>query len=337
MITGARGFQASHLAHRLIGLDAEVIGIVRQTGPPRFPFQEWPEALRFEVGSVEDFALAQRVVQKHSPTLLMHLAAWTEVGKSAEYPYPTLLANAFGTLNVLEAARSAKDLRGVVVVTSDKAYGPGPIPYRETQPFVTNPADTYSCSKAVADLLAQHYARQFDLPVRVVRPVNVFGPGQSNKTTLITATAHRVLSGQPAAIREGRADVKREYVYVGDAVEAYLRLAEDVALHGHAGLPPLDEPGAVAFNLGSGEVLTTRQVVEQILAAVGRAGEPMEVQPPLPGPETGDQCVDSSKFRRRFPDWRPRSFEEGLRRTLAWYAERLGVVKPDSERLRLVA
>jgi CDP-glucose 4,6-dehydratase len=292
-----------------------------------------------EYGTLEDYAFIQRVIHRRSPAVIFHLAAQTEVGRSVHFPWETWEANVRGTYNVLEASRNAVGLEALVLASSDKAYGDGPLPYRETQPLMIN-GDVYSASKAVADQLAQNYARCYPLPVRILRPGNIYGPGQENWTTLIASTAQRLLNGEPPAVRAGREEVLREYLYVEDACAAYRRVAEDAVFQGQAGLPPLTEPGAVAFNIGSGERLTTRQVVDRIVAALGRPPQEPEITPADPAVgkrELGDQYLDTTKFRERFPDWQPRSFEEGLQATLWWYEEFLSAQPTQPQLQRLAA
>lgn len=312
LVTGAKGFQATHLAHRLTEHGVRVVGIARHPEPHA------ASGVRIEVGSVEDAGFVSYVMRRHEPEFVFHLAAWTEVGKSAQYPHAALSANVTGTTNVLEAARLNRKLRGLVFVSSDKAYGPGPIPYVESQPFVLNSADTYSFSKALADLTAQHYACRYGLPLRIARPANIYGPGQRNKTTLITATINRLMNGQPPSVRAGRENVLREWVYVDDAIEAYIRLAEDAA-QGDDGLPPRDEPGALAFNIGSGDICCTKSMIEEIVDIYGYDGA-IETDPPIAAPETGDQYVKREKFRQRF-HWQYTGLRLGLRRTVEWCRE----------------
>jgi nucleoside-diphosphate-sugar epimerase len=131
----------------------------------------------------------------------------------------------------------------------------------------------------------------------------------------------RLSKGEPVRIYRGMEGVRREWLYVEDAVAAYLLLADDVAERGNSDLEPLTRLGAVGFNVGPGsaDVLTTRQVVTRILEFMDRDPDFVEIVGAGREPQIGDQYLDSDKFRQRFPQWQPRSFEEGLEETILWH------------------
>ncbi len=147
----------------------------------------------------------------------------------------------------------APHLRGICVASSDKAYGASRnLPYTEDQPLAgTHP---YEVSKSCADLLARSYAATYDLPIAVARMGNIYGPGDLNFNRVIPGTIRSLLAGKRPGIRSDGTPV-REYFFVGDAVEAYLALAEmagDKQVRGQA------------FNFSSGEKATVLEVVKRI-------------------------------------------------------------------------
>jgi CDP-glucose 4,6-dehydratase len=324
VISGALGFVATNLVAALLRLEATIIGIARDRKPTLPGFEGTWEEIFLEWGTVYDQRFVDRVFSKYQPTVVVHLAAQTEVGRSARDPEETFRTNVEGTYCMLEGARRCRSIKAFVYGSSDKAYGHKPrelLPYLENMPLAHD-GDWYSITKSMADYCCQQYGRLYDLPIRVLRPGNIFGPGQRNATTLITATVTRLLRGERAQIRKGREDILREFVFVDDAVQAYLHIAEDVAINGHQGLPPLTDPGAIAFNVGSGARLSTMQVVSLILQNTDRHGDEIDFVPPQPNVrEIGDQYLDCTKLRTRFPEWHPRSFEEALELTVGWYAQ----------------
>lgn len=304
LVTGAAGFIGSKLVAALKARGATAGTFDRSGDPP------------LDVCSRESVEWA---VGAHRPQVVFHLAAMTEVGASFKDPFLTSRVNIVGTLNVLECCRQCPGLLALVVASSDKAYGNKPassLPLREEMPLASE-GDPYSCSKRVADLLAHDWARNFGMPVRVLRCANVYGPGQKNSTTLITSSILKALAGQRPTIHAGQATTQREWLYVDDAVEAYLLAAEDAAaLPGgfYEGL------GSHAFNVGSGEVRAVGEVVEEVLWHFDRPKDFVEVGGG-PCASIGDQRLDSSRFRKRFPEWRPLPFAEGLARTIIWHLE----------------
>lgn len=290
LVTGHKGFIGSKIAQRVSDGGGIVIGLDR---------------CRCDVGDYEQVA---RIFDRDRPQVVFHLAAQTEVGRSFERPYETYRTNVTGTLNVLECCRRWP-VESAVFASSDKAYGNGPIPYREDQ-FLQDDADVYSMSKRMADQLCQHYARTYDMPVRVLRCANVYGPGQTNGTTLITSSIRRWMLGEKPVIHGGCKFHTREWLYVDDAVDAYVLTAS---------MPREDQ--VVVFNVGSGEGRMVEDVVRMISVEMDTG---MDYHVEAGGETIGQirkQMLDSSLFRRTFPSWQTTPLWQGIRKTLAWHRE----------------
>jgi CDP-glucose 4,6-dehydratase len=170
----------------------------------------------------------------------------------------------------------------------------------------------YDVSKSCTDLLAQCYAHTYELPIVVARCGNIYGGGDLNWSRLIPGTIRSALAGQAPVIRSDGL-YRRDYVYVADAAEAYLAMAEKI------GLP---EIRGEAFNFGPDESATVLEVADAVLRLAGRS----DLKPVIENSaqaEIRDQHLDSAKAQRLL-DWRPRwPLEKGLERTIAWYRERL--------------
>jgi CDP-glucose 4,6-dehydratase len=169
----------------------------------------------------------------------------------------------------------------------------------------------YDVSKACADLISQSYAATYDLPVAVTRAGNFFGGGDLNWSRLFPGTIRSALRGRPPLIRSDGTP-RRDYVYVEDAVEAYLLLAEAVASGRVRGQ---------AVNISYERPLSVREAVTAILSATGADLEP--VTEGTATHEIQDQYLDATRARSEL-GWEPAiDFDEGLRRTVAWYREHL--------------
>ena len=215
-----------------------------------------------------------------------------------------------GTWILLEACRRA-DVPAVVVASSDKAYGPSDeLPYREEMPL--RPASPYEASKAAADAIALSYRPAYGLPVAVTRFANIYGGGDLNFSRLIPEAIVAVLDGRRPQIRSDGSP-ERDFLYVDDAVAAYLAVEHAVG----AGGPAAGE----AFNAGGERPHSVAEVLETIGAVAGAGLEPEYHGTGNPAGEIDRQYVDSTKLRE-LTGWRPEvELRDGLRRTLEWYRD----------------
>jgi CDP-glucose 4,6-dehydratase len=264
-------------------------------------------------GDVQDAAGMVDIVKELDISAVFHLAAQAIVVKAAQDPMTTFETNIRGTWNVLEACREAPAVDAVVVASSDKAYGPSTqLPYTEDQPVAGRNA--YDVSKACADLVALAYHASFDLPVAVTRCANLFGPGDRNWSRIVPGTIRAVLHGERPVVRSDGSMV-RDYIYVDDAADAYLTVAEAL-LDGRDGV------AGEAFNFSLETPLTVLQVVDTIIRMMGSDITPDVLGGTLTN-EITRQFMSSAKARARL-GWRPRiGFEAGLRQTIAWYRTEL--------------
>jgi len=174
-----------------------------------------------------DYESLLRILNEHEIRTVFHLAAQAIVVKANRAPLGTWESNVRGTYTLLEACRTAGGrVERIVVASSDKAYGDhAELPYREDFPLrARNP---YDVSKACADLIARSYAVAYELPVAVTRLANVYGPGDLNWSRLIPDTARALARGESPVIRSDGTS-ERDYVYVEDAVDAYLAVAASI-------------------------------------------------------------------------------------------------------------
>jgi CDP-glucose 4,6-dehydratase len=238
--------------------------------------------------------------------VVFHLAAQTIVPIANRNPVETFDTNVRGTWTVLEACRRSPQVRAVIVASSDKAYGEqDDLPYREGTQL--SPRHPYDVSKAAADLVARSYAATYGLPVAVTRAGNFFGGGDLNWSRIVPGTLRSAIRGNAPVIRSDGSPL-RDYLYIEDAIEAYLLLAEAVLrddLHGEA------------VNISYERPLSVSALVAALLNALG--SDLVPVVESTAQHEIRDQYLDASLVRSRL-GWLPRyELDEGIRRTVAWY------------------
>jgi CDP-glucose 4,6-dehydratase len=311
LVTGGHGFVASHLARALLERGDSVT--VLDLAPPPLSgltLQGIAPEIELVEADLRDRERAEATLSAGEFDVVFHLAAQTLVGPAMSDPAATFEANVRGTWTLLEACRHA-DVPAVVVASSDKAYGPSEeLPYREQMPL--RPASPYEASKAAADAIALSYRPAYGLPVAVTRFANIYGGGDLNFSRLIPEAVAAVLDGRRPEIRSDGSP-ERDFLYVDDAVAAYLAIEHAVG----AGGPAAGE----AFNAGGERPHSVATVLEAIAVVSGTGIEPEYLGSGNPAGEIDRQYVDSTKLREA-TGWRPRvTLEEGLGRTLEWYRQ----------------
>ncbi|HMG45058.1 MAG TPA: GDP-mannose 4,6-dehydratase [Acidimicrobiales bacterium] len=239
LVTGAGGFVGRHLVRHLAACGDEVVEL---------------EGRVDGIDITEPHDLTEAVV-KAEPDAVYHLAGASDVGGSWAEPRATFLANALGTLNVLEASREAGADR-VLAVTSADVYGrvtEAELPLDEEQPL--RPVSPYAASKVAADALAQQAWLGHQMPVIRVRAFNHLGPGQSDKFVAPSLAARIARNERDGGdeVPIGNLTPRRDVTDVRDVVRAYRLLIERGA------------PGE-AYNVCSGKAVAVEEIAEQLLA-----------------------------------------------------------------------
>ena len=317
LVTGAQGFIGSWLAERLLDAGARVV-VPRRDVPAysRFRLDGIEQRCDLVPADVTDYEAMLRVLSEYEVSTVFHVAAQTIVGTANRAPLSTWDSNVRGTYTVLEACRAAigggTPVERIVVASSDKAYGDqGRAPYREEAPLLAR--YPYDVSKACTDLIARAYATSYDLPVAVSRLANVYGGGDMNFSRLVPDTARALVDGRRPVVRSDGSP-ERDWVYVEDAIDAYLAMANS--------LDRSDLRGR-AWNVGSGSGVSVLELVRALLRVSGRDLEPDIRGAGTPAGEIDRQVLDASAIRREL-GWEQRfALERGLTETWAWYERRL--------------
>lgn len=309
LVTGATGLLGSWLVKELLARNARVVALVQDADPQSELVRSGDDRrVAVVTGGLEDFAAVERAVNRHEAATVFHLGAQTLVGAGHRFPLATFEANVRGTYNLLEVCRVHPGLvRGVVVASSDKAYGDrADLPYTEDMPLEGR--HPYEVSKSCADLLAQSYAHTYGLPVGITRCGNIYGGGDLNWSRIVPDTVRRLARGGPPVLRSDGTFL-RDYIYVKDVARAYLRVAES-----------LDDPAVrgQAFNFSNESPLSVLDMVRAIQRAAG--GPPAD--PVILNTAAGEirhQYLSAAKARRVL-GWEPEyDLDAGLRETVAWY------------------
>lgn len=331
LITGVDGFLGSHLAKRLVAEGASVVGLsFRRKTLCSLELLGVEESIEHITGvDGAEYRQVQQVFEHYDVDTCFHLAATSTLPQAAQSPFRTFETNVKGTWNILEVARQCGSIRAVVVASSDKAYGDhdGDLPYRAGSAL--RGIHVYDASKACVEFVSHTYFFQYRVPIWVTRCSNIYGPGDLNLSRLIPGNVMRALMGLPALIHGGQQNTRREFLYIDDAVDAYLRLGESTRFSDSdweriQSMPGHEAFGYCAFNIGGGpdNVKTVREVVDAIGAIVNGELPPPTVSKRLWPPvlDISDQRVDSSRILSE-RGWSPtvRLIPDGLLHTVEWY------------------
>ena len=303
LVTGGAGFIGSNLVDELVRRDHQVVVLDDLSAGNEANLAGVRGKIDLRIGSITDLAAVQSACR--GADYVIHLAARTSVPRSVLDPLETNYVNIDGTLNVLVAARDAK-VRRVVYAASSAAYGETPsLPKTENMP--PEPISPYGVTKYVGELYAQVFGRVYGLENACIRYFNVFGPRQdptSQYSGVLSRFMLAVIQGQPPVVY-GDGEQSRDFTYVENVVDETLLACEK------------EHASGKVFNGGTGVRITLNQVLLLLEKVTGK-----KILAKYEQPRAGD-IRDSQadiSLARKVLGYEPRvHFEEGLRRTWAWY------------------
>lgn len=270
LVTGGAGFIGSHIAEALLKEGHQVRVLDNFSTGHRRNLQEIqaasPSNLEIIEGDVQDRKACDQAVS--GMDFVFHEAAQISVPKSVDDPENTQAVNIQGTLNVLQACKKA-GIQRVVFASSTAVYGDSPLeekspkPKRET--MTPNPLSPYALSKLVGEYYCRLFSRLYDQQAVALRYFNVFGPRQdpnSEYAAVIPKFIERLLQDSPAIIY-GDGKQSRDFVFVGDVVQANLKACRQAGIEGEV------------FNVASGRSYTLLQLLGHLKKIIQSAREPV--------------------------------------------------------------
>ena len=302
LVTGAAGFIGSTLVDRLLVDGHTVVGIDDLSSGRIANLEGACASDRFELvaADVVDADLIGLLAQI-APEVVYHLAAQIDVRRSVADPEFDATVNVVGTVRLAEAARRAGVRKVVHTSSGGSVYGvPSDYPTGETAP--TDPASPYAASKVAGEIYLNTFRHLYGMDCSHVAPSNVYGPRQDphGEAGVVAIFINALLAGEPTTVF-GEGGNTRDYVYVSDVVDAFVRAS------GTAG-------AGQRFNIGTGVETSDRALHTAVAAAVGAPDEP-RFAPPRLG-DLARSCLDVRKAEMVL-GWRPRvRLDEGLRQTV---------------------
>lgn len=315
LVTGADGFIGSHLTEALVrrGLDVRAFVLYNSFGSRGWLDRVDPHVLsNLDVfaGDVRD-PYGVRAAVRHCDVVL-HLAALIAIPYSYHSPDTYVDTNVKGTLNVVQAARDL-DVSRVVVTSTSEVYGTArQVPITEEHPLQGQ--SPYAASKIGADQLALSFHRSFGTPVTLIRPFNTYGPRQSARAVIPTIITQ--LAAGAEALRLGALHPTRDFSYVADTVEGFVRAAECDAAIGDV------------VNVGSGFEIAIGATARLIAELMGRGDVPIvaDDQRMRPADSEVERLWADTEKAERLLGHRPRyagidGLRRGLGETIEWFTD----------------
>lgn len=307
LVTGGAGFVGRHLVPALLADGVRVRVLDNFMTSSRRALDPVRSRIELVTGDIRDVRAVRRAMR--GVDAVFHLAAIRSVVKTVEDPFLAHDINATGVLNLLERSCEAR-VRRFIFTSTSAVYGDA-LAARQSEGGRLSPISPYGIAKLAAENYVRYYWLERRLPTTAVRIFNVYGPCQnpeSRYSLVIPATLERLLRGE-APLIEGTGRQARDFVYIGDVVNALLAAWGRPRTYGEA------------LNLGSGQATSISRLMAELSRLCGYKGRP-RFGPQRPGdPER--TCADIAKTRLLL-DWKPKvGLRDGLRRTVDWYRKEI--------------
>lgn len=305
LVTGGAGFVGSHLVEELIKLNVNVVVVDINLDKQSYLFTEnlHNKSIIIDL-DICDYKKLLALIKKYKIEFIFHLAAQALVEDAYINPKYTLDNNILSTINILEAVRTSPQIKGLVVASSDKAYGKlhrGK--YAETDPLSGD--HPYDTSKSVTDLISTTYYKTYKIPVVVTRFGNIYGEGDLNFSRIIPGIMKAIIKSEQLKVRSDGKYV-RDYLYVKDVVSGYLLLAKNI-----------EKVEGEAFNFGSDETLSVLDLIRLIEKTLNKKIDYKILN--TAKNEIPYQSLDYSKIKKTL-GWKPKeSIKSTAKKIFSWY------------------
>jgi len=318
LITGGTGFIGSHLAERCVEEGFDVIVFDRYNPNNNWGWLEqsvYKNDVKVILGDLRDYDSVYKAMQGCGA--IFHLAALIGIPYSYVSPLAYIRTNIEGTYNVLEAAKNLKTDQVLIASTSETYGNAQYTPIDESHPLVGQ--SPYSATKIAADQLALSYYRSFELPIKIVRPFNTYGPRQSSRAVIPTIVA-QLLNGK-ISIELGNLSPTRDLTYVTDTCNGFIEIFQSDSLFGEV------------TNIGVNSEISIGELVQFIANLMGVVltieSSNDRVRPK--NSEVERLICDNSKLLKH-THWKPKyTLEQGISEVIEWMKnpENLGMFKPE--------
>lgn len=316
LVTGAGGFIGSHLTELLVNKGFNVKAFVHYNSTSHWGWLEGSScrnSIEVISGDVRDYDTIYAAMKQCDT--VFHLAALIGIPYSYVSPLAYIRTNIEGTYNVLQAAREL-GVGNIMITSTSETYGTAQyVPIDENHPMVGQ--SPYSATKIGADHLALSFYRSFEMPVKVVRPFNTYGPRQSARAIIPTVIT-QLLNGNDT-LHLGNISPTRDLTFVKDTAKGFLAIANS------------DQVIGEITNIGMSNEITIKDLVEKI---AGLMGKPVKITTDevrvRPGKSEVERLFCNNSKIKTMTGWNPDyNLTTGLKETIEWLTNNFHLYKPE--------
>ena len=316
LITGAGGFIGSHLVELCVLKGYDVRAFVHYNSNNSWNWldsSDFKNEIEVISGDIRDYDSVNNAIK--GVNSVMHLAALIGIPYSYVSPLAYIKTNIEGTYNVLQASKE-HNIDNILITSTSETYGTAQyVPIDENHPAVGQ--SPYSASKIAADEIALSYYRSFNLPVKIVRPFNTYGPRQSARAIIPTIIS-QLLTGKKD-LKLGNLDPTRDLTFVKDTANGFIEIHNSSKLMG------------TATNIGMSSEISIRNLVKLISELMGVdyniISDDKRIRPS--SSEVERLFCDNSKIKNN-TNWSPKyDLKLGLKETILWVEKNINLFKPE--------
>ncbi len=313
LVTGADGFIGSHLCETLLELGANITALSSYNSFGNIGWLSeidniYQNKMKVISGDITDEIFIRNTIVDYD--YVFHLAALISIPYSYIAPKAYINTNVIGTLNVLNACKDNR-IKRLIHTSSSEVYGTAIYaPIDEKHPLQGQ--SPYSASKISADHFVEAYSRSFNLPVITLRPFNTYGPRQSERA-IISSIIRQCLDPRFKNIKLGNLNPIRDFNYVGDTVDAFIKLALSQ-----------DVKSGEVYNSGSGRGYLVREILNKIIE-ITNTNKKVITDKSLIRPKLSEvyELIACSKKIKKVSNWKSNtSIDRGLKNTVEWWENR---------------
>ena len=308
LVTGVAGFLGSHLTENLVEKGHKVRALMHYDSNNNWGWLEksyCKNDIEFVVGDIRDFDSVYSAMKGIDE--VFHLAALIGIPYSYLSPLAYIKTNIEGTYNILQSAKLLQT-KNIIITSTSETYGSAQyVPINEQHPKVGQ--SPYSATKIGADSLAISFFRSFNMPIKIVRPFNIYGPRQSARA-IIPTIGIQILNGSKK-IKLGNLNAKRDLTFVKDTVEGFIEISKNRIFNGDS------------VNIGMNHEISVEDLVNKISEILNQKIEIVNDKTRLrPEKSEVDRLMCDNTKLIKHTNWKPRyDLDKGLRETLKWLEE----------------